>query len=183
MPDEPLDENGTDSPRRALTRGAGFVFQSVGFILFMGTCCWWPATSCTDKELRSTEPERSIPKILRDAAPEQVWAMAGVVLSFIGGMGLFVLGFGLQQERAGAARLAPCGTGLVALFFWAYLVFSLIRFPATTRIVVVGVMTLVWTALFLLGGAAASEMKRHPPPRRSASGWTQRDEDDLRKTS
>jgi hypothetical protein len=175
------DTPDSDPPARSFCRATGLVFQTLGIVLALGTCCWWPITSCTEERLRATDAGRIIPDIFRDATPDQMWATLAVALSFVSGLALVTVGLGLQHERRAAARAAIGLTALAGLFYWCYLGFAIFMFPAFARIVIASVMAVVWTGCFLLAGASAGELKRHPPPKKSERGWTSRDEDDLRK--
>ena len=166
-----------ESSHRALCRKTGSIFQAAGLILTLSTCCWswW-----SDDKVRSTEEGRAVPKLIRDARPDQIWGMAGKVLSFVAGMALIAIGLGLQNERLRAGRAAMWLTGAVAVFFWCYLGFAAFQFPSAGRIVAVAVLAVFWSLCFLLSGASADELKRFPPPTATESTWTSRDEDDLR---
>lgn len=162
MTSTPRDDREDGSIDLAFCRKTGVLFQSFGVAMMLTTCCWWPVTSCTQQSVHPTETARLIPEIRRDAPPEQIWAMLGVTLSFLAGMGLAVVGLGLQQERPRAGRAAVFLTALAGLFFWCYLGFAVFRFPAIGRIAVVAVMACFWTLCLLLAGASAEALKRRP---------------------
>ncbi len=181
MSGTPSDEPTPIPSPRAFCHATGLVFQSIGFALALGTCCLWPATKCWQDELpfEGLRP----PEVFRDAAPADLWAMVSVAFTFVAGMGLCVVGLGLQHDRRGSARAAFWLTAGVAAFFWSYLGFAVFSFPALGRIVTVAILTVLWTVCFLLSGVSAEQQKRFPPPTPSESAWTSRDEDDLRKTA
>ena len=159
-PEDGLEDASIDL---AFCRKTGVLFQSFGVAMMLTTCCWWPVTSCTQQAVHPAETAGLIPEIRRDAPPEQIWAMLGVTLSFLAGMGLAVVGLGLQQERPRAGRAALVLTASVGLFFWCYLGFAVFRFPAVGRIVVVALLACFWTLCLLLAGASAEALKRRPP--------------------
>ena len=169
-------------PARNFCHATGLVYQSVGAVLALATCCWWPLTGWTESRLHSSDPQRTIPEIMCDAAPEQIWSMVAVSMSFVSGLALAVVGLGLQHDRRGAGWAAMVLTAVVGLFYWCYLGFAVFAFPAVGRIVVVATMSILWAAFFLLAGACVGELKRCPLPKRSEPTWTSRDEDDLRKS-
>ena len=177
MSDPPNDEPSL----RSFCRATGLVYQTLGIVLALGTCCWLPFTSCSDEGPRPINAAQAVSDTLWDAPLDQIWATLGVALSFVSGLALVTVGLGLQHERRSAARVAMAMTALVGLFYWCYLGFAIYLFPAAGRIVIVSVMALMWTGCFLLAGASAGELKRHPPPKESEPAWSSRDEDDLRK--
>lgn len=174
--------NAAPSPR-AFCHATGFVYQGVGMVLALGACCWWSFAGRIQDEVRPIDEARQVVQIRKDAAPHQYWAMAGVVLSFVGGLGLAVLGLGLQHDRPVSATCAKWTTLAMTLFFWAYFLMAIFILPgAVTRILLPGMMAVVWTILFLLAGVSHQQMRSYPPdPRSSQSAWTPRDEDDLRR--
>lgn len=168
---------------RAFCHATGFIYQGVGMVLALGACCWWSFAGRIQDEVRPIDEERQVVELRTDAAPHQHWAMAGVVLSFVGGLGLAVLGLGLQHDRPASAPCAKWMTLIVAVFYWAYLLSAIFLLPgAVTRVALPGIMAVVWTVLFLLAGVSHQQMRAHPPdPRSFPTAWTPRDEDDLRK--
>lgn len=174
-------ESESQASPRAFCHATGFIFQSVGFLLTISTCCLWSLASWWQDELRSVEIGRIVPELTKDATPAQAWAMVAVVLTFVAGMGLLVVGLGLQHDRRGAGRSAVWLSALVALFFWCYLGFAIFQFPAVGRVLIVGIMAVLWTICFLLAGASAEQLKKFPPPKQSEPAWTSHDEDDLRR--
>ncbi|OWY70418.1 hypothetical protein B7486_16660 [cyanobacterium TDX16] len=174
----------TPSPR-AFCQATGFIYQGVGVVLMLGSCCFWSFSGRVQEEARPTEAGRAIVEAAKDFAPQQFWAMGAVVLLFAGGLAIAALGLGLQHERPASASWAKWTTLAVAIYFWAYLWMStLVWERATARIALAAVMALAWTVLFLLAGASVAEMRKNPPePKSSQSQWTARDEDDLRRAS
>lgn len=175
------DHDAPNIVSRPFTRTTGFIFQSVGFILAMSTCCIWPASHWWQSYILGPNNE-TITNPMAAAAPSQVWAMVGVAGSFLGGMLLIVIGLGLQHDRMRTGRAAMLVTGVGALFFLAYLGACIWQFPEVLRIIVASLMAIVWIAAFVLAGVSADELRKHPPTP-SELGWTSIDEDDLRTIS
>lgn len=170
---------------RAFCQATGFIFQGVGVVLMLGSCCFWSFSGRVQEEARPTEAGRMVVEVAKDFTPQQFWALGAVVLLFAGGLAIAVLGLGLQHERPSSASWAKWTTFAMAIYFWAYLCMATIVWEwATARIALAAVMALAWTVLFLLAGASVAEMRKNPPdPRSSQSQWTAHDEDDLRKAS
>lgn len=170
------------SPERAFARATGFVFQSVGFLLSLSTCCVWSLAYWW----QDSAPPETTAQELRDwfgsATAGQVWATIGVAASFIGGLSLLVMGMGLQHDRLTRGTGPMALTGTLAGLFWVYLGVAAFQFPAAGRLVVIAVMALVWTGCFLLAGAAREQLKK-APPMPTERAWTSRDEDELRRTT
>lgn len=180
-PKAPADATSSPHPPRAFCHATGFIYQSVGFLMAISTCCWWSFTGLTQDELRPTEAGRQVVEVAKDSAPTQRWALAAVCVLFIGGLWLVALGMGLQNDRLRSGRPAKWTTGLATLFFVAYLEMSAFVWPASVaRSVTTGVLAAIWGILFVLGGVSAEVLRRNPPTPRPST-WTPRDEDDLRK--
>lgn len=177
----PVDPKPATPPPRSFCHATGFLYQTVGFLMAISTCCWWSFAGLTQEEVRPTEPGRQIVDIARDAAPPLRWAMAAVCLLLTGGLWLVALGMGLQNDRFRSGRVAKWTTGAAALFFLLYLGMSILAWtPSWARIATTAILAAVWIVLFLLAGVSAEELKKDPPTPRLDS-WTARDEDDLRK--
>ncbi|HPF40455.1 MAG TPA: hypothetical protein P5081_08130 [Phycisphaerae bacterium] len=176
--DNPTDVSSSEPIKRPFTRATGFIFQSVGFILTMSTCCVWPASHWWQSYQPDTDI-RAMERPLESARPEQVWAMTSVAGAFLGGMLLLVIGLGLQHDRMRTGRAAMAVTGVAAAYFLVYLGMCVWRFPEPFRIVIAAAMGLIWVVMFTLAGVSADELRRNPPTP-SERGWTSIDEDDLR---
>ncbi|MEK6643980.1 MAG: hypothetical protein AABZ08_08725 [Planctomycetota bacterium] len=170
-----------DRPPRAFCQATGFVYQSVGFLLTLGTCCWWSMVGRVGSDMRSMQSNGLITS-LPDATAEQLWGMAAVCITFVGGLLLVAVGIALQHDMSASGRFAKWSCGSIAAFFGVYAVLCVGYFPGWGRTPTVVVMTVIWTVLFLLAGASVEELRRNPPPKRDSS-WTPRDEDDLRKAA
>ena len=183
MPNPPPHTPETESPPspRAFSHATGYIFQSIGFLLAIGSCCWWSISGWVQDEIPTrVEGQLVVPNINTEAASDQIWAMIAVPFSFVSALGLLVIGLGLHQDRLKTGRGPLLLTAIAALYFWTYLGFAIVQFPATGRITLVAIMALIWTACALLAGVSAEELKRAPPLKRSETAWTSRDEDDLR---
>ena len=170
-----------DNPR-AFVHATGLVYQVVGFVLAMGTCCWWSFADREGPELIQMRGAK--PVNVLDATPPaaKTWAMLGMCASLAGGLALIALGIGFQHELARSGRPAKWITGSCSAFFLAYVIAGAVSFPAGVRLVTALAMGALWTVMFLLAGVSAQTLKAHPPPKRD-SNWSSRDEDDLRSIS
>lgn len=175
----------SDQPKapdtRSICPACGYILQAVGVILLLGTCCWWPFTSFTQDEIKSSDPARSVPSFFADASPAQKWMVVGMSISFLSGLTFMVVGLGVQHQRRKSAKAALFIATLVGLFFWVYLGWTIFAAPAAARIITTGVLAILWTGLFLLTGAAAEELKRSPPLTDSESSLSSADEAELRR--
>lgn len=169
----------TPSPR-AFAHATGFVYQSIGFILALMMCCWWPA-NCWQDRLPVTQPADVSPEALRNAPAPDLWATAAVVSTFVGGLLLIGVGFGLQHDRLRTGRVPMILTAGIGLLFWVYLGYSVFSAPTFGRIALGALGALGWTVMFLLAGVS-NEQLRASPPTRSEQSWTSRDEDEFRKS-
>ncbi|HUN82626.1 MAG TPA: hypothetical protein VMV81_14065 [Phycisphaerae bacterium] len=170
-----------DNPR-AFVHATGLVYQVVGFVLALGTCCWWSFADHGGPELIQMQGARRV-NVLDETPPAaRTWAMLATCVSLIGGLALTALGIGFQHELSRSGRPAKWTTGAIAAFFAAYLIMAAMGFPAWGRIITATGMLALWTVMFLLAGVSAETLRAHPPPSRNSS-WSSRDEDDLRSTS
>lgn len=176
VPDPEAPPPGTTPAVRPFCRTTGYLFQTVGAVLALGTCCLWPAAHWWQGYLQPAPGK--IPDPMIDASAAQQWAMFGISVSFLGGLGLIVTGLGLQHDRLRTGRWPMWLTGAGALFHWTYLGFCVSDFATPWRVTLLAVLGLVWTALFVLSGVSADELRRHPPTP-SERGWTSIDADDL----
>jgi hypothetical protein len=156
-------------PPRAFTQGVGSVFQFTGvslFLIMMFICCGSALVSKDKAESKDytqigwhlagdplDQPTISEQKMIAIAVP------AGVFL----GLGLATLGLGLQAEN----RFAPIGAVLltgVGLTLWIVdALFAASVSGSITLILLSGILTLIFAALFALAVVAWLEMHRHPP--------------------
>jgi hypothetical protein len=159
------------------------VFQLVGAVLFLGTCCWWSFAGRLQDEIQAIDGhELRTVDVLRDASASSLWTMAGVCVTFVGGLALASIGIGLQHGREGCGRASKWLTGLIAAFFWSFSVAAIVPDARSWgQIAIAAFMAIAWTGAFLLAGAAAEEIKQEPITKPDSS-WTAADEDDLRKS-
>jgi hypothetical protein len=177
----PTDPNQPQvSSPRAFSQATGLIYQTVGFILAMGTCCWWSFTGLAQDEVRAPKGSTEIVQLWRDMKPEQKWALAAICVCLVGGLGLAAVGIGLQHDRIARGVWVVAMTGAVTLFFASYTLMAWWQFPGKGRIIVGGAMTFVWAIMFLMGGTSAEQLRRFPPVT-TPETLTSRDVDDLRR--
>lgn len=177
----PVDEKGAADERpspRAFCHATGYVYQALGFFLSIVMCCTWPA-NCWQEPIAATQPADIQNATSFNAPANEQWALGSVAISFVGGLLLIVVGFGLQHDRLKTARGALVLTVLVGAYYWVYLGYSIVWFPGVGRIIVSGIFALVWSICFLLAGVSNEQLRAHPPTR-SEQSWTSRDEDEFR---
>ena len=165
---------------RAFCEATGLIYQTVGFVLAIGTCCWWSFTGLAQNEVRPANKTEQVVVLARDMAPEQKWALAAICVSLAGGLGLAALGIGLQHHRIARPIWVMGPTLTVTLYYLAYTVMSMWQFPTRARIIVGFAMTIIWGIMFLLGGVSAEQLRRFPPVT-TPETLTSRDVDDLRR--
>lgn len=176
-----MSQSPTDNPR-AFVHATGLVFQVVGFVLTVGTCCWWSFADRDGPELIQMRGAR--PVNVLDATPPaaKTWRMLATCASLAGGLAVTAVGIGFQHDLTRSGRPAKWITGGLSLYFIAYVVTAAICFPAWGRLLTATVFGVLWTVMFLLAGVSAETLRAHPPPKRD-SEWSPRDEDDLRRAS
>ncbi len=188
MPHRPIhaesrsDDADVVTPERSFVRAAGFVFQSVGFLLSISTCCVWSLAYWWQDSLPPGTSTDALKDWFGAADAVRLWATIGVAATFVGGLSLLVTGLGLQQDRIRRGTLNVVLCAVFALFFWAYLGMAVVKFPSAGRIAVVAIMAVVWTGCFLLAGATREQLKK-APPMPTERAWTSRDEDEFRRTT
>ena len=170
-----LDGATAPSPR-AFCHATGVVFQFAGVFLILSICCGWGFAGSVVGP-RPTVAVDDTPGAA-DAETARNWASGAVWINVAGGLGALAAGIGLHHDRRRSGLLGMATAGASTVYFGCYLVYGVFN-PAAGRLVVAGVMLLVWGILFLLAGHSAEILKRHPPP--PDRPWTPRDEDDLRR--
>lgn len=170
-----LGEVAAPSPR-AFCHATGVVFQFAGVFLILSICCGWGFAGSVvgprPPAVVDDDPGAA------DSATARKWASGAVWINVAGGLGALAAGIGLHHERRRSGLLGMATAGASTAYFGCYLVYGILN-PAAGRLVVAGVLFLVWGVLFLLAGHSAEILKRHPPP--PDRPWTSRDEDDLRR--
>jgi len=175
---------------RAFCQATGLIFQIVGFLLSIGTCCWGFSASiggflgvAGDTLASPTSQEAgAIARSALSSPAHVIWFTAAVWASFVGGLGAAATGLAMQHERRSSGRNAMIVSGIMTAVFLAYTGFAVFWQPALVRGLVAGAMLALWLAMFLLAGHSAELLKRFPPPA-TDSQWTQSDEDALRKSA
>src|ERR1043166_3894762 len=176
-----MDQPPNTNPR-AFVHATGLVYQVVGFVLTMGTCCWWSFADRDGPELIQMKGAK--PVNVFDATPPaaKTWRMFATCGSLVGGLAITAAGIGFQHDLTRSGRPAIWITGALAIFFIAYVVTAAICFPAWGRLITASAFGALWTVMFLLAGVSAETLRASPPPKRD-SAWSLRDEDDLRRAS
>ena len=98
----------TPSPR-AFAQGVGLVLQTVGFILFMSSCCicsvagLWDPTLTRGQVVEQLEQAKTIGIDITTLfnEPAKAGLMLTVMFATIVGLALAVFGLGLQSEKRG----------------------------------------------------------------------------------
>lgn len=160
-------EPGPTPPPRAFAQGTGLVLQSVGFAMFLLTCC-----VCSTSFLWDTRPTRD--QVLREVGQHGLGdtlhdpAKLGVALTIlsanVGGLALAALGLGLQSDRRLAAPGAVAAAGLT-LAAQLGAAASLWSGPAPAGIRIANALFLI-VLIVLLGFTitAHRQVRREPPP-------------------
>lgn len=185
-----IDPNPSQPSPRAFCQATGLIFQIVGFLLSIGTCCWGFSASiggflgvAGDSLGSPTSQEAaSVARSTLSSPAHVIWFTAAVWASFAGGLGAAATGLAMQHERRKSARYGMIVSGIMTVVFMAYLGFTLFWQPALVRGLSAGAMFALWLALFMLAGHSNELLKRFPPPA-TDSQWTQSDEDALRKSA
>lgn len=185
-PSEPAP---SPSPR-AFCQATGLIYQIVGFLLSIGTCCWGFSASIggflgvagDTLATPTSQQAESIARSTLSGPAHVIWFTAAVWASFVGGLGAAATGLAMQHERRTSGRNGMIVSGIMTVVFLAYAGFSIFWQPALARGLIAGAMLALWLAMFLLAGHSAELLKRFPPPA-TDSQWTQSDEDALRKSA
>ena len=175
---------------RAFCQATGLIFQVVGFLLSIGTCCWGFSASvggflgvAGDSLGSPTSQEAaSVARTALSGPAHVIWFTVAVWASFAGGLGAAATGLAMQHERRTSGRNAMIVSGVMTAIFLAYSVFVIFWQPALMRGLGAGAMAALWLAMFLLAGHSAELLRRFPPPV-TDSQWTQSDEDALRRSA
>lgn len=186
----PPSEPASSPSPRAFCQATGLIYQIVGFLLSIGTCCWGFSASIggflgVAGDTLATPTSQQAESIARSAlaSPAHViWFTAAVWATFAGGLGAAATGLAMQHERRKSARYAMIVSGIMTVVFLAYLVFTLFWQPALVRGLAAGAMLALWLSMFMLAGHSNELLKRFPPPA-TDSQWTQSDEDALRRSA
>jgi len=108
---------------RAMTRGTGLLLQTMGFVLFVSTCCicalagrWDPVLS-REVVLEQQRDGTAFDWSLADLAsqPDRAGMMLLAMFMTVGGLAFLVFGLGMQSEKRGSATGAALTTALAIL--------------------------------------------------------------------
>jgi len=172
---------------RAFCQATGLIYQVVGFLFCIGTCCWGFTASiggflgvgADSLSAPVTSAPTTSPAVSGSA--HVAWFTAAVWSTFVGGLAAAAVGLAMQHERRKSGRNGMIVSGIMSTIFLAYLVFSVAVQPSAGRAIGAGVLLAVWVAMFLLAGHSAELLRRFPPTT-TDSEWTQFDEDAWRKS-
>lgn len=174
---------------RAFCQATGLIYQIVGFIFCIGTCCWGFTASIGGflgvggdslSAPVTTAPTATQPASTGGA--HAAWFTAAVWSTFVGGLAAAAVGLAMQHERRKSGRNGMIVSGIMAAIFLGYLIFAIAIEPAVGRALGAAAMLALWIALFLLAGHSAELLRRFPPTT-TDSEWTQFDEDAWRKSA
>lgn len=155
-------DGGPESPPRAFVTATGLVFQVVGLVMLLGSCCFW---SFSGRVLEPVEvPTEQWTDHFRGERLPAALLTLGVVTTFVGGIALTAAGVGLQGEIRGSGRAAMAVSVLMAVIYLAAGVMLIAKTSHRGSALVPIVFGLVTSVLFLLAGHSASVLRRFPPP-------------------
>lgn len=166
----------TSNPR-AFCQATGLIFQVVGAILMLVTCC---GGSVFSMFVASPYLRPDAPATAPIAEPGPTWSMITVWVTFVGGLALTGVGIGIQHGRPRSGRYGVAVTLPATLFYLANVLEAIVG-GDIGRILIAVALAILWAMLFLLAGHSAEVLRRHPAPEESS--WTRADEDALRKSA
>jgi len=147
---------------RAFATATGTVFQTVGTVFVLGSCCFW---SFSDRFVPPTEGglDRWLDLFTLEHAPTAALGVA-VLTTLIGGIAFITVGVGLTGEKRRSGTLAMFLSLVMACIYWALSGVLALAVGLITAATVAAVFGAVCTLLFLLAGHSASVLKSFPPP-------------------
>lgn len=165
---------GTGEPSpRGFAIGTGLVMVVCGAVLFLGSCCFW--------SFGSGQWNQSAPATWRDyLAAERLpatLALASVLVTLLGGLGVFAAGVGLYGEKPSAGPLGWIATLGASLAYWALAALQFFGADSIRGALFPAALALLMSFLFFLAVEAAAVMRRHPPPpdqNRVTDDWLER---------
>ncbi|MFQ5415291.1 MAG: hypothetical protein ACE5E6_12615, partial [Phycisphaerae bacterium] len=170
----PQEPERPPSPR-AFATATGAVFQAVGSLLMLASCCFWTISSHVIDEATRAQAAATATHwwyyLTGDRLPAAV-ATIIVATAIIGGAGLLAAGIGLAGEHPNSGRTAMIASGAVAAVMGTcgvILVVHATRLPDPPAALWVSAalpftLAAVHTVLFLLAGHSATILRDHPPP-------------------
>ena len=178
----PHDSNEPNAgPNCKVVRLAGSLYMFSGLIFTLGSCCWWSFSGLAQSPIAPGFTGNAM-ELFRTASAGQLWSMAGVCVLLAGGMANVAFAIGFQRPIRSVARGAKWSSGLIACFWWCYLVAAILLIGGVTAALWAGMMSLAWTIHFLIAGAAVAEIDELGAAIQPDRVWTDGDEDDLRRT-
>ncbi len=151
----------TQPSPRAFATGTGFVFQIVGFGLFLGACCLWSFSGRVFQEASRTVPNWLT--YLSGAEAGRALATIGVVTTFLSGLGMVAAGLGLQGERPRSGLAAMIATGLPAAIQAAVCILLIRETGSWISGLVPGLLAILGLVMFLLAGHSRQILRSFPP--------------------
>jgi len=155
-------EHQRDPSPRAFSIGTGYVFQTIGFVLVIGTCCLWSLSSHLI-ELTVLPVTDWVDRLFLGNITGTI-AAVDVVCSFLGGRALIAAGLGLQTEKSASGVPAMIIAGLLALVFLGSTVLLVAFERAWLPAIVTGALGIIHILLAALAGHSVSILRRFPPP-------------------
>lgn len=119
MVDEPSIHDASAPPPRAFAQGVGILFQTVGCLLFLSTCCVCSSSFLWDPIPGAHEAPADFTETVSDPARRGLFTTIMSVSA--GGAALAAFGLGLQSDRkrAASAATATCAVLIGVLLFAA----------------------------------------------------------------
>ncbi len=146
----------------AFAIGTGFVFQSVGVVLLLGSCCFWSISGHL-VEPAAQPTQQWTDHFHGDHLPIALLTVA-VVTTVVFGAGLIGVGIGLQGERAGSGTAAVLLTATISVIYWVCCAALWFQAGAIQSVVVSGVFAVVASVFLFLSLVSRSVLRRFPPP-------------------
>lgn len=175
MTETPPNNTSTDvstapSPR-AMTRGTGLLLQTMGFVLFVSTCCvcalagWRDPVLSREVVLEQQREGTAFDWSLADLAsqPDRAGMMLLAMFMTVGGLAFLVFGLGMQSEKRGSATGAALTTALVILILIVSGIGLWVGGATWTALAWHALLTLVVLAVTPLVVASWRQMANNPP--------------------
>lgn len=163
VPADDLDKTPPDKPSpRAFATATGTVFQTVGTVFLLGSCCfWW----FSDRLVPRVEGgiDRWTDLFTIEHAPIAALGV-GALTTLVGGLAFIAVGVGLTGEKRRSGTLATFISLVMACVYWALSGVLALAVGSVATATVAAIFGAVCTVLFLLAGHSASVLKSFPPP-------------------
>jgi hypothetical protein len=154
----PADEGAS---RRSLVVGAGLLFQAVGTIMALGSCCLW---SLSGQWLPAANqvPESWWQYFNGETQSTALIAM-DMIITVLGGLAILGAGIGLYGERRRSGLLATWLTVILAVWYAASAVALFLMNTWAAGLIAAGLAALM-ALLLPLAVHSAAVLRRFPPP-------------------